>query len=151
MNFFYYSIFKILRFSRYIFYTKINKLFFNRFNDHKISLIFNKKLSYDFIYDIFFNKIKILEKKINNYFIKKLFCLNSFLITLFVFSTRKLNEKLRFYVNYRAFNVIIIENQYSLSLIQKIFSRIYRIKIYIILNIIITFNILRIIEIKNKR
>ena len=91
-----------------------------------------------------------MKKYLNDSFIKKFIRLNFFLITLFVFFTRKFDEEFRFYVNYRVFNVIIIKNRYSLSLIEEIFSRIYRIKIYIILNIIIAFNKLRIIE-KEKR
>ena len=43
----YYDFFNIF------FYIKVNKLFFHRFSDYKISLIFNKKLNFDFIYDIF--------------------------------------------------------------------------------------------------
>ena len=35
------------------FYIKVNKFSFYRFNDYKILLIFNKKLSFDSIYDIF--------------------------------------------------------------------------------------------------
>ena len=51
---------------------------------------------------------------------------------------------------YRTFNAIIIKNRYSLFLIQETLSRIYKIRIYIIFNIIVIFNKLRIIE-KEKR
>ena len=60
------------------FYTKVDKLFFDRFNNYKISLIFNKKLNFDSIYNIFQNKFKILKKYLNNNFIKEFIRLNFF-------------------------------------------------------------------------
>ena len=54
-------------------------------------------------------------------------------------------------MNYRAFNAIIIKNRYLLPLIQKTLSRIYKIRIYIIFDIIVVFNKLRMIEKKNEK
>ena len=108
------------------FYTKINKVFFHHLSDHKISLIFNKKLSFNFIYDMFQDELKILKKHFDDNFIKGFIRSSFFLITLFNYFTRKLNEEFRFYINYRIFNIIIIiKNRYSLFLIQKTLSRIY--------------------------
>ena len=92
------------------------------------------------MYNIFQDEFKILKKCFDDNFIKGFIRLSFFLTILFVFFARKLDEELHFCVDYRAFNVIIIKNRYLLFLIQKILSRIYRVKIYIILNIIITFN-----------
>ena len=122
------------------FYTKIDKFSSHYFNNYKILLMLDKKSSFDLIYNIFQNEFKILKKYFDNNLIKKFTRLNFFLIVSLVFFTRKFNEKFHFYINYRALNVIIIKNQYSLFLIQKTLSRICRIKIYIILNIIIAFN-----------
>ena len=53
------SNFFIIVFSKYydffniFFYTKINKLSFYYLNNYKILLMFNKKSSFNFIYDIF--------------------------------------------------------------------------------------------------
>ena len=99
------------------FYIKINKFSFYHLSDYKIPLIFDKKSNFDLIYDIFQNELKILKKYFNNNLIKKFIRLNFFSITLFILFTRKLNEKLYFYINYRALNVIIIKNRYLLSLI----------------------------------
>ena len=88
----------------------------------------------------------MFKKYLNNNFIKKFIRLNHSLVVSFILFTRKSNKDLRFYVNYRVFNVIIIKNRYSLPLIQKILSRIYKIRIYIIFDIIVVFNKLRIIE-----
>ena len=88
----------------------------------------------------------MFKKYLNNNFIKKFIRLNYSLITSPVFFTRKLNKDLYFYVNYRVFNVIIIKNRYSLFLIQKTLSRICKIEIFIIFNIIVVFNKLRMIK-----
>ena len=67
------------------FYTKIDKFSFHRFNNHKISLIFDKKLNFNLIYDIFQDEFKILKKYLNNNLIKKFIRLNFSLTTLFIF------------------------------------------------------------------
>ena len=142
----------IIIFSKYhdfldvFFYIKIDKLSSYRFSDYKISLMSDKKLSFNSIYDIFQNELKVLKKYLNDNFIKEFIRSSFFSTTSFILFARKSSEKLHLYVNYRAFNIIIIKNRYSLPLIQKTLSRICRIKIYMILNIIIAFNKLRIIE-----
>ena len=88
----------------------------------------------------------MFKKYLNNNFIKEFIRSNHSLVILFVFFIRKLNEDLRFNVNYRIFNIIIIKNRYSLPLIQKTLSRIYKIRIYTIFDIIVVFNKLRMTE-----
>ena len=56
---------------------------------------------------------------------------------------KKPNEKLRFYINYRKLNVIIKRNRYFISLIDEILIKIQDCKYLTRLNIIITFNKLR--------
>ena len=125
---------------------KVDKLFSYRFNDYKIDIIFEKKLGFDFIYEISQNKLKIFKKYLNNNLVKRFIRLNHLFVASFIFFIRKFNEDLRFCVNYRAFNAIIIKNRYLLFLIQKTLSRIYKIEIFIIFNIIVVFNKLRITE-----
>ena len=55
----------------------------------------------------------------------------------------KLNESLRFCVNYRKLNVVIKRNQYSISLIEETLARVTDCKYFIKLNIIVVFNKLR--------
>ena len=93
----------------------------------------------------------MLKKYLNNNFIKEFIHLSYSLAASLVFFIRKFNENLRFCVYYRAFNAIIIKNRYLLSLIQETLSRIYKIRIYIILDIIVVFNKLRIIEKKKMK
>ena len=56
----------------------------------------------------------------------------------------KINDDLRFYINYRKLNAIIKRNRYLLSLIKKIINKIIRYKYLTRLNIIVIFNKLRI-------
>ena len=88
----------------------------------------------------------MLKKYLNDNFIKKFIRLNHSLAASLIFFIWKLNENLRLCVNYRALNAIIIKNRCLLSLIQKTLSRIYKTRIYIIFDIIVVFNKLRIIE-----
>ena len=88
----------------------------------------------------------MLKKYLNDNFVKKFIRLNHSFVVSLVFFARKFNKDLHFCVNYRVFNVIIIKNRYSLFLIQETLSRIYKIEIFIIFNIIVVFNKLRIIK-----
>ena len=58
---------------------------------------------------------------------------------------RKFNNKLRFCVDYRNFNVIIQKNRYLLFLFKIFFMRLCAIKYFIVINIIVVFNRLKII------
>ena len=86
-------------------------------------------------------------KKIKKYFIENLF--KSFItfnktsyFSLMLFAM-KVNENLRFCVDYRKFNVMIKRNRYSLFLIEEIIEKIIKCKHFIKLNIIAVFNKLR--------
>ena len=88
----------------------------------------------------------MFKKYLDNNLVKKFIRSNHSFAVLFVFFILKINEGLRFCVNYRALNAIIIKNRYSLLLIQEILSRIYKIEIFITFDIIVVFNKLRMIE-----
>ena len=55
----------------------------------------------------------------------------------------KINEDLRFYVNYRKLNIIIKRNRYLLLLIEKVIKKLIECKYLIRLNVIAAFNKLR--------
>ena len=59
---------------------------------------------------------------------------------------KKLGGKLRFYIDYRVFNNILIKNKYPLLLILKTLNKLNKIVIFIKLNIILVFNKIRIVE-----
>ena len=86
-------------------------------------------------------------EKIKKYFIENLFkgfiTLNKTLYFSSMLFAMKVNENLRFCVNYRKLNVMIKRNQYFLLLIKKIIEKIIECKHFIKLNIIVVFNKLR--------
>ena len=86
-------------------------------------------------------------EKIKKYFIKNLFknfiTFSKILYFSLMLFTMKVNEDLRFCVNYRKFNVMTKRNQYFLLLIKKIIKKIIECKYFIKLNIIAVFNKLR--------
>ena len=86
-------------------------------------------------------------EKIKEYLIENLFksfiTFNKALYFSSMLFAMKVNEDLRFCVNYRKFNVITKRNRYSLFLIKKIIEKIIECKHFIKLNIIAVFNKLR--------
>ena len=83
-------------------------------------------------------------EKIKKYFIENLFknfiTFNKILYFLSMLFAMKVNENLRFCVDYQKFNVIIKRNRYFLSLIKEIIEKIIKCKHFIKLNIIVVFN-----------
>ena len=86
-------------------------------------------------------------KKVKKYLIENLFknfiMFNKILYFSSILFAMKVNENLRFYVDYRKFNVITKRNRYFLFLIKEIIKKIIECKHFIKLNIIIVFNKLR--------
>ena len=83
-------------------------------------------------------------KKIKKYFIENLFkrfiTFNKALYFSSMLFAMKINENLRFCVDYRKFNVMTKRNRYSLLLIEEIIKKIIECKYFIKLNIIAVFN-----------
>jgi hypothetical protein len=63
-----------------------------------------------------------------------------------VLLVKKLEGSLRFYVDYRSLNKITIKNRYLILLIRETLDRLYYIKRYTKLDIIATFNRIRVRE-----
>ena len=86
-------------------------------------------------------------KKVKKYLIENLFknfiTFNKALYFLSMLFAMKVNEDLRFCVDYRKFNVMTKRNRYFLLLIKKIIEKIIKCKYFIKLNIIAVFNKLR--------
>ena len=86
-------------------------------------------------------------EKIKKYFIENLFksfiTFNKMLYFSSMLFAMKVNENLRFCVNYQKFNVMTKRNRYFLFLIKEIIEKIIECKHFIKLNIIIVFNKLR--------
>jgi hypothetical protein len=121
-------------------------LLFRRSYDHVINLKKNAQISSQTLYDMSRIKIEKLRCYLNENLIKKFIRTNRSHVVSFVMFVKKSKEELCFYVNYRALNVITIKNRYSLSLIIEILHRLTKIKIFIKIDIIVVFNMLRIRE-----
>ncbi len=140
---------KIKLFSKYHDYlnvfdrTMIDQLSSHRFYDHKIELIDEKMLSRSRLYQMFDHKLQKIKKYLIKY-LNKEFIFSSFTsyVSLILFVEKK-DDSLRFCVDYRKLNALIKRNRYSLSLIDEILARIQESKYLTQLNIIVTFNKLR--------
>ena len=101
------------------------------------------KFSQNWIYQIFLYKLE----KIKKYFIENLFenfiTFNIILYFSSILFAMKINENLRFCVDYKKFNAMIKQNWYFLFLIKEIIEKIIECKYFIKLNIIAAFNKLR--------
>ena len=121
-------------------------MFSHRFYNYKLKFVegANKNTLFkNRIYSILKHKFKQIKKYLNEH-LKKKFIVSSYaLFASFVLFTEKLNEKLRFCVDYRKLNVIVKRNRYLISLINEILIRIQDYKYLTRLNIIIVFNKLK--------
>ena len=105
---------------------------------NKIALFKNR------IYSISNHKLEQIKKYLNEH-LKKKFIVSSYILFASVdLFAEKLNEELRFYVNYRKLNAIIKRNRCFVLLINEILIRVQNCKYLTRLNIIITVNKLRI-------
>ena len=84
--------------------------------------------------------ISLLQCYLNENLSKDFIQVSHFQMIISVLFVKKLEEELCFCVNYWDLNVIIIKNQYSLSLISETLNCLSRAKIFIKLNIISAFN-----------
>ena len=107
---------------------------------HKIPLIEEKIPLWDLLYSISQDELKVLKKYLEKNLSKGFIRASSFLVTSSVLFFCKPKGGLRFYVDYRQLNTMIIKNQYPLPLIKKILKHICKIKIYSKLDIIAIFN-----------
>ena len=126
---------------------KTNELLSYRIYDYKLEFTkkYNKiELSKSQIYLIFDYKLKQVKKYLDEHLKKDFIVLSYILFVSLVLFAEKLNSELRFYIDYRKLNIITKRNRYSISLIDEILARIQRYKYITRLNIITTFNKLRI-------
>ena len=89
------------------------------------------------------NKLQKVKKYFKKNLKKKFINFNSTFYVLFVLFVVKLNKSLQFYIDYRKFNVAIKQNQYLILLIKETLTQVVDCKYFIKLNIIVTFNKLR--------
>ena len=127
--------------------TKIDELSSYRFYNYRLKFIDNAnkiKLLKTRIYFISNHKLKQVKKYLNKYLKKSFITLSKASFIFSILFIKKLNDKLRFYIDYRRLNEIIKRNRYSISLIDKMLIRVQEYRYLTRLNIIVTFNKLRI-------
>lgn len=92
---------------------------------------------------MFQDKLRVLKKYLKKNLTKNFIQISSFFAIFSIFFVRKSDEELWFCVNYKNLNVMIIKNQYSLSLIRETLNWLIKVRYYIKLDIIVIFNKLR--------
>ena len=121
----------------------VNQLFSHRNNDHKIELLNDVKFSQSRAYRMSSYKFEKIKKYLIENLFKSFITFNKTSYFSSMLFAMKVNENLRFCVDYRKFNVMTKWNRYSLFLIEKIIEKIIKCKHFIKLNIIAAFNKLR--------
>ena len=117
-------------------WAQLNKLSSHRFYDHKIELISELMLSCCRVYQMFSVKLLKVKKYLNENLSKKFITFSQIFYFSLVLFALKVNEDLRFCMNYQKLNVIFKRNKYSLSLIDEIIDKIVNCKHLTRLNII---------------
>ena len=95
---------------------------------------------------MFRNELLYCRKYLDDMFKKSFIRFNHFSIVSFVLFVKKSKDELRFCVDYRNLNVMIIKNRYSIFLIREILHRLIKVKVYIKLDIIVIYNALQMIS-----
>ncbi len=124
-------------------WVQADKLSSHHSYDHKIKLTSDVPSSCCWAYWMSFYKVQKVKKYLNENLFKEFITSSKasyFSLVLFIL---KANEDLWFCVDYRKLNAIIKRNRYSLSLIDEMINKIVDCKHLIQLNIISTFNKLR--------
>ena len=135
------------KFVKIIDFNKIKKLLFRKSYDYKIEFIDDfSTLLKSRMYFLLSKKLKIMKKYLKNNLKKDFISFSQTLFVFFILFVVKSNEKFRFYVDYRKLNVITKRNAYFIFLINEILTRVIGCKYIFKLNIIVTFNKLRIIQ-----
>jgi hypothetical protein len=119
--------------------------FYKKYN-YKIELLLGKLLPAGPLYNILENELLVLRKFLEKNLSKGFIQASLSPVASLVLFAKKPNRGLRFYVDYQAFNTIIIKNRYLLLLIQETLAYFSRTKFYTKLDIIIVFNRIRITE-----
>ena len=122
---------------------EVNKLSSNRFFDHKIELNSDAISFQSRVYKIFsFKLVKVKEYLIEN-LSKDFIILSKIVYFSSVLFALKVNENLRFCVDYRKLNALTKKNRYSLFFIDEIINKFRKCKHLTRLDIIVAFNKIR--------
>ncbi len=124
-------------------WAQADKLSSHHLYDHKIKLTSDITSSHCQAYWMSFYKLQKVKKYLNENLFKEFITFSKALYFSLILFILKANEDLQFYVDYQKLNVIIKRNHYSLSLINEMINKIVDCKHLTWLDIISTFNKLR--------
>jgi hypothetical protein len=132
-----------------------NKKTFNifvshRLYDHKIVLKKNVVSDYIFLYKRFEKELKIVKKYLEDNLEKRFIIVNRSSFAFSMMFMKKIDESLKFCVDYKKLNQLIKKNKYSLSLIEKTLTHFEKAKYFIKLDIRQTFHRIRITDAESK-
>ncbi len=122
---------------------QVDKLSSHRSYDHKIELTNDVTFSKCWAYWMSFYKLQKIKKYLNKNLSKSFITSSKISCFSLVLFTLKINDDLRFCIDYWKLNVIIKRNRYSLLLIDEMIDKIIDCKHLTQLNIIFAFNKLR--------
>ncbi len=120
-----------------------DQLLSHRFYDHKIELIDERTSSRSRLYHMSDYKLQKMKNYLIEHLNKDFISSSSASYASFILFVEKKDDSLRFCVDYRKLNALTKRNRYSLSLIDETLARIQESKYLTRLNIIVTFNKLR--------
>jgi len=123
---------------------KTIQLSLHRSYDHKIELEDESQSSRSQLYLMSSHKLQKIKKYLEENLKKKFITLSKATFASSILFIEKKDDNLRFCVNYWKLNALIKRNRYSILLIDEVFTWIQDSKYLIQLNIIVTFNKLRI-------
>ena len=118
----------------------------HRSYDHKIPLEDKKQSTFEALYSMSQDELKVLQKYLNDHLFKGFIWVSFSLTAALVLFVHKSKGGLRFCVNYWGLNVITVKNRYSLPLIKETLNCLCNVVIYTKLDIIAAFNHLWIAE-----
>jgi hypothetical protein len=93
---------------------------------------------------LFVEKLRILRVYIEKNLEKEFITSFIFSAAILILFTKKKDDELRLYVDYRDLNEITIKNRYFLLLIEEVMNRLVEVKIYIKLDIRVAYNLIRV-------
>ncbi len=122
---------------------KATQLFSHRSYDHKIELEDEDQSSRSRLYFMSSHKLQKIKKYLEENLKKKFIIFSKAFFASSILFVEKKDDSLRFCVNYRKLNALIKRDHYSIFLIDEVLARIQNSKYLTRLDIIITFNKLR--------
>ena len=123
-----------------------DKLPERRLYNHKVELLEGKEPPRGPVYNLSYNELLVLRKTLIDYLDKGFIRVSSSPVSSPVLFAKKPRGGLRFCVDYRGLNLVTKRNRYLLPLIEETLDRLYNARLYSKLDIITTFNKLRIAE-----